>query len=142
MKTKLVWVLFAILFFQCKSRQAGRGDSTLENTYWKLVEADGQAIATPANAREVHMTLTSDGDKRMLKGHAGCNGLGGDFTLEGEKIKFQAITTRMFCEAQMEVENLFTRMLTDADNYRIEGKTLELYKGDALLGKFEAKPAE
>jgi heat shock protein HslJ len=85
------------------------------------------------------MILSREEGSSRLKGHAGCNGLGGDYKVEGHKITFQPITTRMYCESQMEVENLFTGMLSAADSYRIVGETLELYSQNALLGKFNRK---
>lgn len=85
------------------------------------------------------MVLSREDGSSTLKGHAGCNGLGGDYKAEGRQITFQPITTRMYCELQMEVENLFTKMLSSADNYRIVGETLELYSQDTLLGKFDRK---
>jgi len=139
MKAKYVLAVIAMLVFQCRSQQQGIADTvTLENTYWRLVEVEGMEVKTPPDGREVYMTLERKGDEQRLKGHAGCNGLGGNYTLDGTKIKFQPITTRMYCDSQMEVENKFTRMLTLADTYRVSGTTLELYAGEELLGKFSA----
>ncbi len=145
MKEKIaIIVLLPVLFFQCKTpktddqvRKIGQIPA-IEFHYWKLVMVGGDTIVTPAEGREVYMILTpTDHESGALKGHAGCNGLGGDYKIEGRMIKFQPITTRMFCEAQMEVENRFTQMLTVTDNYRIKNRTLELYQGDELLGTFE-----
>ena len=111
-------------------------EPTLVNTYWKLTEAGGKPVETPAQGREVHMILTSENN---IKGFAGCNGLGGDYTEDGDKVDFNTMTTRMFCELQMDVENRLTQALTEADRYLINGKTLELYKGEVLLARFEAQ---
>lgn len=135
------WMLFVLagLFYQCKSQQQMPNDSlTLENTYWKLVEVNGIPVTTPKNGQEVHMVLTQEKGTGVLKGHAGCNGLGGNYRVEGSTIKFQPITTYLFCESQMDVENLFTRMLTAADHYRIDNGTLQLFGDHDLLGKFDA----
>ena len=113
---------------------------TLENTYWKLVEINSKPVTTPEGGREVYMMLTRENESRALKGHAGCNSLGGDYELDGNKIKFQTITTRMYCELQMEVENQFTSMLTAADRYRLRDSELELLADDQVLGKFKAVP--
>lgn len=124
-----------LLLLQCKSTPNASGP-TLENTYWKLTEAGGKPVETPAQGREVHMILTSENN---IKGFAGCNGLGGDYTVDGNKVDFTILTTRMFCELQMEVENRLTQALTEADRYLINGKTLELYKGETLVARFEAQ---
>src|SRR5690606_21014633 len=136
--------LLPVLFFQYKTpktddqvRKIGQ-IRAIECRYSKRVMAGGDTIVTPARGREVYMILTPiDYESGSLKVQAGCNGLGGDYKIEGRMIKFQPITTRMFCEAQMEVENRFTQMLTVTDNYRIKNRTLELYQGDELLGTFE-----
>jgi heat shock protein HslJ len=137
-------VLLSALCFQCKTPKTDdqvRKVSqipAIEFHYWKLVTLDGKPVVTPPQGREVYMILTpNDRESGALKGHAGCNGLGGDYKIEGRSIKFQPITTRMYCDAQMEIENAFTRMLTATDNYRIHDRILELYHGDELLGKFE-----
>jgi len=143
MNTKLALLILPLIWLQCRSHQDSANEHPpLENTYWKLVEVGGRTVTIPQNGREIYMILTKENDSMLLKGHAGCNGLGGEYKLEGKKIKLQPITTRMFCEAQMETENLFTRMLTDADNYVLSGKTLELFAGSELLGKFEALPVK
>jgi heat shock protein HslJ len=139
MKERWILVVLAALFYQCKSQQQiTEVGLTLENTYWKLVEVNGILVSTPKNGQEVHMVLTQEKGAGVLKGHAGCNGLGGNYRLEGNTIKFQPITTRLFCESHMDVENLFTRMLTAADYYRIDNGTLQLFGDHDLLGKFDA----
>lgn len=139
MDTKLFVLSVVLLLCQCKSTNLGSEGIALENTYWRLSEVAGNPVTTPPNGKEVYMTLTQVDGQRRLQGHAGCNGLGGDYKVEGDTIEFQVITTRMFCEAQMEVENKFTQMLTMANSYKITGRTLELYASGQLLGRFEAK---
>jgi heat shock protein HslJ len=126
-----------ILFVQCKSSQP-QSEARLENTYWKLAEVEGKPVKTPDNGREVHMILTDADNQRSLKGFAGCNGLGGDYTVEDKKITFSTISTRMFCDLQMEVENAFLKALAEANTYSIKGEVLELYNNDTLLAKFES----
>lgn len=142
MNTKLVLVFLSVFLLQCKTNR-GRESGTkiaLENTHWRLVEVNGEPVVTPDNGRDVYMLLSREGDVRKLKGHAGCNGLGGDYKLDGNTISFQVITTRMYCELQMKTENQFTQMLTATDRYELRGTRLELYGGNVLLGKFEAGP--
>ena len=143
MNTKVTLIVLAVLLLQCKTNQRYQSDGSkiaLENTQWRLVEVKGEPVVTPPDGRDVYMVLSREGEMLRLKGHAGCNGLGGDYTLDGDKISFQAITTRMYCESQMETENQFTQMLSAADRYEVRATTLELYRGKKLLGKFEADP--
>lgn len=143
MNPKVMLLFLSVFLLQCKSNRGVESDRTtiaLENTHWRLVEVNGEPVVTPANGRDVYMVLSREGDIQKLQGHAGCNGLGGDYKLEGNKISFQVITTRMYCESQMKTENQFTQMLSATDRYAIRGTRLELYSGSELLGKFEAHP--
>lgn len=112
--------------------------ANLESTYWKLAEVNGTPVTTPENGREVHMVLDGKEGEKRVSGFAGCNGLGGDYTLDGDKIKFTIITTKMFCDDRMDVENFLTDALNKADNYKIKDNTLELYQGSTFLIRFEA----
>ena len=47
-------------------------------------------------------------------------------------------TTMMYCEGRSEIESALHRALAEHTRFRISGETLELFKGDALLARFEA----
>lgn len=138
MKTLLpVLSLLVMFLFQCKSAENTTSTASLENTYWKLAEMNGMPVETPENSREVHMVLAAEKEEKHLRGFGGCNGLGGGYTLDGNKIKFTVITTKMFCD-RMDVENYFTKALNEADSYLIKGETLELYQGNTFLVRFNS----
>jgi heat shock protein HslJ len=148
MKLRVIVIVLATALLQCKTQKSADQPVTielpaLEFKSWKLVEVDGKPVTVPANGQEVYLILTPiKKGSGALKGHAGCNGLGGDYQIHGSSIKFMPITTKMYCEAQMDIENKFTRMLTTANSYRVDGNTLELYSGAELLGKFQTKTEE
>ncbi|MEO7991900.1 MAG: META domain-containing protein [Chryseolinea sp.] len=132
-------LLFVILtLFQCKSTQNDVSTATLENTYWKLSEMNGKPLVTPADAKEVHMILTSIDNEKRVKGFSGCNNIGGNFTLEANKIHFTIISTKMFCSDRMDVEDFFTKALSKAETYIIKGEELSLYQGEAKLITFQS----
>lgn len=111
----------------------------LENTRWILIEAGGQRIEPTADGEGHYILLKGQDDASNLEGFGGCNSIGGSYRIEGAtSIKFEPVSTRMFCEGRMEIENSLLRVLTDADTYQVKGKDLLLYKGDQLLGKFHA----
>jgi len=112
--------------------------ATLENTYWQLVEINGASIATPANAKEVHIILSSVENEKRVKGFAGCNNMGGSFTLDGNKIHFTTISTKMFCQDRMDVEDQFFKVLSNTQTYTIKGEELYLYQGDTKLASFRS----
>ncbi len=134
-----ITLLFAILtLFQCKSTQNDVSTATLENTYWKLSEMNGKPLVTPADTKEVHMILTSIDNEKRVKGFAGCNNMGGNFTLEGNKIHFTIFSTKMFCQERMDVEDFFTKALSKAEAYIIKGEELSLYQGETKLITFQS----
>ena len=111
----------------------------LENTVWTLIELDGEAIETPVSAKQVYIQLKGNNEEQNLSGFAGCNSMGGRYSTPGDNaILFEPVSTRMFCEDTMELENAFIKMLTEAGRYQIVGRQLLLYQGDLLLGKFRA----
>ena len=136
----LICIVVAVLSFQCKSTKPDApSQATLLNTYWKLADVNGNPVITPENGREAHIILTNEGGEPKLKGFAGCNSLGGSYTLEKEKLKFLAITTKMMCDPErMKVEDYLLNALNSADSYSIEGETLELLVGDTSIADFKA----
>jgi heat shock protein HslJ len=113
--------------------------ATIENTYWKLIELNGQPVAMAENQnREQHMILQPSDS--TVKGHGGCNGFGGNYELKpGDRIKFsKLISTMMACD-NTETENQYFKVLETADNYNLVNDTLVLNKARmAPLARFKA----
>lgn len=134
-KIALIPVLLLALM-QCKPYRVNSSLATLENTYWKLSEMNGNPAITPEGVREAHFILSSEGN---IKGFGGCNSLAGSYTTSGEKIKFTVISTKMMCAPeQMEIETFFTKALSSADSYKINGDVLELYERNTSVADFKA----
>lgn len=117
--------------------------STVETTAditekkWQLIELRGTSVAATINGKTPFIQLL-DADKRY-SASAGCNGLGGTFTLENNgRIKFsQGMSTMMACE-NMEIETELKNVLEQADNYTVKGNTLSLNKARmAPLARFQ-----
>jgi len=146
MKAKIPFLVISVLSLACKSQTStdqvvtATTVSALGFHYWKLIEVQGVAVTTAENTEEIYMIMTPiDKESGILKGHAGCNGLGGDYRIDGQNVSFQPITTKMYCESRMDMENAFLKMLTTANRYELNGRRLELYSGAELLGIFERK---
>ncbi|MBA4055140.1 MAG: hypothetical protein C0490_10535 [Marivirga sp.] len=136
MKTILLIPILLLTLIQCKPTQVSSSVATLENTYWRLSEMNGNPVMTPDSVREAHFILSPQGN---IKGFAGCNSLAGSYTLADKKIRFIVITTKMMCPPeQMEIETFFTKALSSADSYKIDGETLELYEGNTSLAEFKS----
>ena len=73
-----------------------------------------------------------------MKGFAGCNNMGGNFTLEGNKIHFTIFSTKMFCQDRMDIEDFFTSSLSKTETYIIKGEELSLYQGETKLITFQS----
>jgi heat shock protein HslJ len=130
------------LFKKSPEQQTGEGNSTttklITDRKWKLVELAGQPVADQINGKEPFLMLNLKDNRYSASG--GCNGLGGDFELQGElRIKFvPGMSTMMACE-NMEIEKELNRVFSLADNYSLSGDNLSLNKARmAPLARFKA----
>lgn len=108
--------------------------------YWKLKTLEGKDIKMSENQeREIFFTLKSQ-DNRVT-GFAGCNTIGGEYTLEkGNRIRFQnMLTTLKACPDVDFNESELLKVFDLADNYTIVDDVLSLNIGRrAPLAVFEA----
>ena len=148
MNKYLIPIIFfiSIIFAGCSSLHVESKEASfkkypnkvsLTNTYWKLTVLNGKAITqTQHNKREAHIVL----NQGKVKGNSGCNGLGGKYILNDNKLSFSDkgfFTTRMFCKGSR--ENEFLNALKNMHNYKITGEYLEIFdKDDVKLARFES----
>lgn len=113
-------------------------DASLTNTYWKLIELSGQPVALGAGNRELHMVLTTEGDR--VHGFSGCNKFTGNYQQKGGQLHFESLaSTRMACITGMEQEKRFLHALGSAVRYTLSGESLSLYdRHDQLILRFES----
>jgi heat shock protein HslJ len=108
----------------------------LENTYWVLVEINGQPIVRD-NSKKLFIQLNAD-TKSMI-GFAGCNRLSGEYTLSGKKLSFRTISTRTFCENEMKIEDEFIQAVNKINKFTISEHELFLMEEKNILLKFQAE---
>jgi len=138
-KQNIVIFLSLISLVACSSsRQTSTAVATLNNTYWRLTEINGKTVTTQLDHREVHMIFTRNDDQQQLKGFAGCNTMGGTYTVQDNAIKFNVISTRMMCIDTMDIENAFLNALNITDRFKIEGEHLLLFNKKNISAKFES----
>jgi heat shock protein HslJ len=97
---------------------------SLAGTEWSLTQLDGQSVSS-ASARAPTLMLAAEGAR--ASGFAGCNQFGASYTTESDRLRFGAIAlTRMFCSAQMDLEQRYMSALEATRTYRLTGQHLEL----------------
>ena len=119
------------------SRPLETATHTLTATYWKLTSL-GDTPVTVYEEREPYMELQAE--PARVAGSDGCNRMMGSYTLNGAKIQFSKMAgTMMACVNGMEQGAAFTRGLSLAASWTVEGSTLTLFDGGAKkLLTFEA----
>ncbi|MBX3043759.1 MAG: META domain-containing protein [Candidatus Kapabacteria bacterium] len=122
----VVIVLLTCFAFSCNSTKVANTD-TISGKYWKLVVLNGKDIedyTTPG--KEPHIIF--DGNENRAYGNAGCNNFSGGYEIsEDSRIHFNAMaSTKMMCE-EMEIEQFFLNVFSNAEKYILTGDTLELH---------------
>lgn len=135
-------LILSVFAMSCKASKKGsyapKGASRLMDTYWRLSEINGKPVTTPADAREVHITLVEN--KRRITGFAGCNRITGTFVVGKQgAIEFKAGSTMMYCEGSMDIEKNLMSALSTANKHVINNRHLLLYYDNRLLAVFEAQ---
>ena len=108
------------------SSKVGKAQPSLANTKWALAD----------NVKGKIPTLNIDGEK--INGNGGCNNYFGTAKVDPATGNFSAGqmgSTKMACD-NMSVEQNFMDMVGKANKYVVSGNTLELYKDNLLLLKF------
>lgn len=100
---------------------------------WKLTAYGPVGAPTPAvEGAQAGLTFNEDG---TINGSSGCNGLGGDYSVEGDRITFgEFVSTLMACDAPiMEQESAAHKVMTGTASYTLEGDTLTITNNDTVL---------
>ena len=111
-------------------------NTSLDNTYWRLVELSGKAVVTHEDQREVHLTLRVDGFS--VGGFAGCNQLTGHYERNGLKLHFTGLASTLMACPYLDDERAFTTTLERVTNYQILGESLDLRDDAQSIARFRA----
>lgn len=129
----LFFLLGLLLPFQLYASDGDMSTSqaTLTDTYWKLVELEGQTVETADGQREMKFTLRGE---NKVTGYGGCNSFFGSYTYDENTLSFsQLAATKMFCADTTEMENMFMKSLAEVSGYKINGQILHLSDDDGKL---------
>lgn len=82
-------------------------------------------------------SVTLNATRRVFTGNTGCNSMSGNFNFTNKEIQFgrNIVTSKMSCNEYN--ESNFISALRKADNYTLNGDTLELKQGSTLLLSFK-----
>ncbi|WP_326984136.1 META domain-containing protein [Chryseobacterium sp. MYb264] len=132
MKNLFLSIGAAVILASCgtmtsaSASKVGKAQPSLSNTKWTLAD----------NVKGKVPSLNIEGEK--INGNAGCNNYFGTAKVDPSSGNFSAGalgSTKMACD-NMSVEKNFMDMVGKANKYVVSGNTLELYKDNLLLLKF------
>jgi len=117
---------------------SSKPDAGLTNTYWKIVELNGQPATLGAGKKELHMFLTTEGSQ--VRGFSGCNRFRGTYELSDDQLQFGQMASTMMASVEgMEQEQQFLKAISNTKRFSIKGESLMLYSiEDQLILSFEA----
>ena len=115
------------------------GGNVITDRRWKLIELMGKPVADSINGKDPFIVFKKEDSSYAANG--GCNGLGGKFIVDEEKLRIQfkqGMSTMMACE-DMTVEDGLKKVFSSADNYTVNDSILSLNKARmAPLARFRA----
>ena len=139
-KYLITLLLVALAVSACSAQATEPGKNTQEASAtdsligaWQLTSFGPVDAPTPAvDGVNAGLTFSSDG---KVSGTSGCNGLGGDYSVEGDKITFgEFVSTLMACDEPVMVqEDAAHKVMTGTATYKIEGDTLTITNDDMVL---------
>ena len=87
--------------------------------------------------------LTLFFDSERIGANAGCNSMGGSFTVEdGVLVVSDLATTEMFCDGLMDQETWYSEFLTSKPTITQDGDTLTLASGDVTIEMLDREIAD
>ncbi len=128
-KVLRILVVICLAISACTSKEAS---SSLIGS-WKLTSYGPANTPTPAvSGTEAGLIFKEDG---TVTGNSGCNGLGGNYKVEGDQITFDQIVSTLMAynDPRMAQEDVVHQVLTGTATFKIEGNTLTLANNDMVL---------
>jgi heat shock protein HslJ len=128
----LILLILPLLLSACAGQSTEEPSASILGD-WKLIQY-GPVNAPIAAVEDVGAGLTFNEDG-TITGSSGCNGLGGDYTVEGDQITFgEFVSTLMACEDPIMVqEDVAHQVMTGTASYEMEGDTLTITNNENAL---------
>ncbi|MGV1087260.1 MAG: META domain-containing protein [Mycobacterium sp.] len=101
-------------------------DASLTDTYWKVIEVQGNPVQVTEQIREPHLVLASQDNR--FHGSGGVNRLMGGYTLAGDSLAFSNAASTMMAgpPEAMQQEQAIIAALARVRGFRVAGDQLTL----------------
>lgn len=131
-KYVMILLLISLAVSACSARGAEASSASLIGAWRLTAFGPADAPAPAVEGTNAGLTFNEDG---AVSGTSGCNGLGGDYTVEGDQITFgEFVSTLMACDDPiMAQETAAHKVMTGTATYKIEGDTLTITNNDMVL---------
>lgn len=128
-KTNLVMIIVLVISGALLAACTGSASSSVVGD-WRLVSYGSPESTMPA-APDVDTSIVFGADGKV-NGNVGCNGFGGDYTVEGNTITFgQLVSTLMFCEGPVgDQETTTLNVFVGTTTFVMDGDTLTITSAD------------
>ena len=121
---KLIICLLAVLVLAA----CGDGTPASIEGQWKLVSLGGPATQLTVDPEIETLIEFVQGN---LSGNVGCNGFGGEYTVDGNTLTFGPImSTMMFCEEVAVQESMTLSVLQEKVTFELDDSTLIITSAD------------
>jgi heat shock protein HslJ len=133
LKTFLVSLLVTLFLVGCDCPcTSGMDNASFEKTKWSLTSFGKTRMAVPKKA---YITF----NEGKYSGYAGCNGMGGEYTVSGDTLSIKAGFSTMMACADMRLETKFRQEMEKVNTFSIKGDTLNLMHDDQSVLRFTAE---
>lgn len=126
-----------LIMKQVQTEAAPAPRAGLVNTYWKLVQLNGQPVQAEDGQREPHLTLRTDG---RLQGYSGCNQFIGQYRQTANSLQLGPIAgTLRACTTGAKTEQALLQLLQGEVHWSIQQDELRLrHSTDDFSARFKA----
>lgn len=138
-------IIFAISMAGCTPKPKPSGgnspatvkkDIPLIGPRWMLKKINDDMQPYQPDGQVLWLQLLLGGTQ--FSAYGGCNNGGGKYTVEKNTIRLtEMVSTKMYCEPNMKLENAFFNKLQQANRFELKGNILALYYDKTFLLEFE-----
>lgn len=114
-----------LIFMACGSTKTGGVQAPALEGEYQIVQVGSETLNDP------EFTIIFDLEEQSAYGYVGCNRFSSGFTQDGGMLHFnRSISTKMYCEGKMEIEDQVLRSLEEVTGVRHDNGNLVLHSSD------------